>query len=290
MRTLRLLLGLNLLAVAVVVLVGLAPEQRAEPVSRFHLTHQIEGDDPLRVLWFGNSHTYVWDVPRLVVDLARASGQGAMEVEAVTEGGASLPMAMALPLAVEAMRKDWDVVILQEGSYITSFQPDQQRANIEAALAAFADPPRAILYQNWTYAGDRVPDRLKAFASNAGQPEWLLDRFEEAFDTPASERQAAFDRRFAELSRELGIETAFAGRAIWRGQEAGYRLISEDGNHLDPLGAALAAIVIYRQVFGVAPAKPDKWRIELDWTEFVALAEETAELEPRGGWRRAPKD
>ncbi|MEM9098952.1 MAG: hypothetical protein AAGC79_10555, partial [Pseudomonadota bacterium] len=250
MRAIRLLLGLSLLASATLVFGGwLQPNAPAsDGASRFHLVHGIEGDDPLRILWFGNSHTYVWNVPRLVVELARASGQGPLEIEAVTEGGASLPMAMALPVGIDALKKsDWDVVLLQEGSYIASFQPEQQRRNVQEALRALAKGPRVILYQNWTYAGDRVPDRLKLFAAQAGQPDWVLESFEQAFETPAAARQAELDRQFAMLSRELGVETAFAGRAIWQGQELGLPLISEDGNHLDQLGAVVAAIVIYRQ-------------------------------------------
>jgi len=76
----------------------------------------------LRVLFIGNSYTYVNDVPRTVAGLAGASGN-VLHYEQHTEGGWTLEMHWNSDITLKKIRKGgWDVVVLQEYSQRTSYE------------------------------------------------------------------------------------------------------------------------------------------------------------------------
>src|SRR6185369_8269312 len=76
---------------------------------------QAPAQKPLRILFIGNSLTYTGDVPGRVALLAGALGRKA-EVESITAPGYQLEDHWREGKAQAAIRKGWDVVILQQGS------------------------------------------------------------------------------------------------------------------------------------------------------------------------------
>src|SRR5688572_14241361 len=78
----------------------------------------------LRILFIGNSLTYTGDVPGRLEKLARAMGRRAV-VESVTAPGYSLEDHWRDGKAEAAIRKGWDVVVLQQGT--SSRQPDRSQ-------------------------------------------------------------------------------------------------------------------------------------------------------------------
>ena len=72
----------------------------------------------VRVLFLGNSYTYVNDLPTVFRDLARAGGQN-VETGMVANGGETLAQHAASPDSLGAIRgSGWQFVVLQEQSEI----------------------------------------------------------------------------------------------------------------------------------------------------------------------------
>ena len=73
--------------------------------------------EPFRVLFVGNSHTYVNDIPGLVSEMSRLGGTTEVLADSVTEGGKSLEYHWETGRAAEAIRDNWfDFVVLQDQS------------------------------------------------------------------------------------------------------------------------------------------------------------------------------
>src|SRR5687768_2936853 len=70
---------------------------------------------PTRILFIGNSLTTVSDIPARVAGLAKAMGREA-HVESVASNGYSLADHWQEGRALAAIRKGWDVVVLQQGT------------------------------------------------------------------------------------------------------------------------------------------------------------------------------
>lgn len=110
-----------------------------------------------RVLFIGNSHTYVNDLPGMLVSLARASGDTALRAAEVSFPNFGLEDHAAQGNAVKALsRSGWEFVVLQQG---TSALPESQVNLIfwseqfePFVRAAGAEP---VLYQIWPLASQR---------------------------------------------------------------------------------------------------------------------------------------
>src|SRR4030095_16902448 len=78
-----------------------------------------------KVLFIGNSYTYVNDLPLLVHDLALANGDTII-VDSSAPGGSTLEMHCTNATTISKIySQQWDYVILQEQSQLPSFQPSQ---------------------------------------------------------------------------------------------------------------------------------------------------------------------
>src|SRR5207253_8398187 len=84
--------------------------------------NQTEASGCTRLLFIGNSYTYVNDLPAMFADLARSGGHR-VEVGMVAEGGATLrDHAGSVATAAKLTSAKWDVVVLQEQSEIPSLE------------------------------------------------------------------------------------------------------------------------------------------------------------------------
>ncbi|MFI5225123.1 MAG: hypothetical protein ACHQ3P_00445 [Candidatus Limnocylindrales bacterium] len=198
------------------------------------------GGDPngcIRVLFIGNSYTYVNDLPGTFSHLA-ASGGRRVATDSVAVGGATL--ADALDSADRRQRMAsarWGFVVLQEQSQIPASPQLRQQDMFPAARtlaglveAAGAEP---VLFETWAHR-DGWPE---AGISSYGLMQAQVD---DAYDT---------------LSRELGVPEAPVGSAwsIVRGQDPGLALWVDDGVHPTPAGTYLAACVFYATIFHADP-------------------------------------
>jgi hypothetical protein len=109
----------------------------------------------VRVLFLGNSYTYVNDLPTVFRDLARSGGRN-VETSMVANGGETLAQHAASPDSLGAIRGSrWQFVVLQEQSEIPALASAWQtqmfppaEALVAAIRSAAATP---ILLETWAH-------------------------------------------------------------------------------------------------------------------------------------------
>ena len=181
---------------------------------------------PKRLLFFGNSHTAIHDVPGIVARLLRAGAGWDVETTVSADGllldarGSHRP---SLEL-IDSQR--WDVVVLQAQDYSSSGLYTYSTAGAEALVRrARATGARPILFAEWPRAGIEESARIVAtYAVISAHEPACLPPIPESFDEA---------RRLA----------------------PGLVLHEPDGNHASPTGAFLAALILYAAVAGADPAQ-----------------------------------
>ena len=197
----------------------------------------------LRVLFVGNSFTFRNSLPALVHELA-AGDPGAPPIFSVeyAAGGWSLHQANKDDGLDKLLREvHWDVVVLQEKSWLLS-QPEEQwrRETYPAARALHekiaATGARTVLFMTWGYVRG--------------------DRRDEPHDTFAA-MQARLADGYSKLGSELGAQVAPAGLAWAEAlrREPRLDLWAGDGQHPARLGSYLAACVFYAMLSGREPTR-----------------------------------
>jgi hypothetical protein len=187
----------------------------------------------LRVLFVGNSFTFRNSLPALVHELA-AGDPGAPPIFAVeyAAGGWSLHQANRDDGLDKLLRDvDWDVVVLQEKSWLLSLPEEQWRRETYPAAQALhekiaAAGARTVLFMTWGYVRG--------------------DRLHQPHDTYAA-MQARLADGYSKLGSELGAQVAPAGLAWAEAlrREPSLDLWAGDGQHPGRLGSYLAACVFY---------------------------------------------
>ena len=188
---------------------------------------------PMRVLFIGNSYTYVNDLPMVIADLAAAAHDARetrpFKPDVVLVGGSTLEAHLARPDALPAIaRGGWDAIVLQEQSTRPITDPDKMWRDVRTfADAAKKVNAKLVLYETWAReASPQLQDSLthvyhKA-ASNVG-----------ATLAPVGEVWAAF--RVQEGPISPGAHSV---------------LFFSDGSHPSPAGTYLAAAVMYETFYG----------------------------------------
>lgn len=185
----------------------------------------------LRILFIGNSYTYTNDLPKLVRELALASGAARrVDTEAVTAGGVSLKWHWEQGAARAAlMQKKWDYVVLQDFSTL----PLTDAAAVRQYMRLFDEQirqagARTVLYLTWARA-------------------------------TAPETQAELNRVYYGIGGELAARVAPVGPAwaIARELDPRLQLYENDNSHPTLAGSYLAAYVLQLTLFGKAPRMSD---------------------------------
>ena len=211
---------------------ALSPQIREELLSHARLVSRAAPPSgPVRshVLFVGNSHTFVNDLPACVSQI-----DPGLATFSVTAGGQTLAGHLRTGTALREIGSGrYDVVVLQEQSVTPLLSPDA----FESALAEFARASRAqrarpILYETWSRT---KPDDPAFAASGSAGPTDMAVRLEEEFSSATG---------------KFGVERARVGTAFssLQIQGRGEGLIAEDGSHATPAGTYLAALVIVRAI------------------------------------------
>jgi hypothetical protein len=197
----------------------------------------------LRVLFVGNSFTFRNSLPALVHELA-AGDSGATPIFSVeyAAGGWSLDQANKDDGLDRLLREvHWDVVVLQEKSWLLSLPEEQwRRATYPAARALHekiaAAGARTVLFMTWGYVRG--------------------DRRDQPHDTYAA-MQARLADGYSKLGAELGARVAPAGLAWAEAlrRDPSLDLWAGDGQHPGRLGSYLAACVFYAMLSRREPAQ-----------------------------------
>lgn len=176
----------------------------------------------IRILWIGNSYTYVNDLPALVTSLSRAANRLPLPVNtAVLEGGQTLKGAYNRADLAAVIARGWDVVVLQEQSTTPLTAPDTMRKYgtllAEAAKRAGA---RVLLFETWPEAGAATNAPLIRAAYEA------LARVTDGVLVPVGQGWSTLAAARPDLSLYL-----------------------EDGSHPSPTGTYLAACIFHNLLY-----------------------------------------
>lgn len=215
-------------------------------VAAFAMTGRLPGPGPCdaqegqpcsRVLFIGNSYTYVNDLPGMFTELAKAGGHR-VETGLAAEGGATLADQVNSPGTLDKLGSSrWDFVVLQEQSQIPSVEQVRRQQMYPAArsLARRIEDAgaRPILFMTW--------------AHRDGWPENGLPDYESM--------QVAIDDGYLGIARELGVPVAPVGYAwlLTHRQDPRLELWQPDGSHPSAQGSYLAACVFYAAMFHESP-------------------------------------
>jgi hypothetical protein len=178
-----------------------------------------------RILFIGNSLSGVNDLPAIVCRLAAAGGRRAV-CQSVVGDGYALEDHVADGRAPQRLEKErWSIVVLQQGPSAL----ESSRVNLRQWTAKFATSIRAAggrpaLYAVWP-ANDRAFD---------------FPRVSDSYRLAASDVDGLF------------FPAGDAWLAAWR-RDAALPLYAADHFHPTPAGSYLAALVIYRVIWGPLP-------------------------------------
>ena len=220
-------------------------------LARSLLAPTLRGDIPLarsdrpgmRVLFVGNSFTFKNSLPALVRDVA-AGDAGARPIFSVEYAAPGWSLHEAnkddgLGKLLHEVR--WDVVVLQEKSWVLSLPEEEWRSETYPAARDLHDKitaagARTVLFMTWGYVRG--------------------DRWHEPHDTYAAMQERLADG-YSNLGAELGAEVAPAGLAWAEAlrRDPSIHLWAGDGRHPGRLGSYLAACVFYAVLSGREPAR-----------------------------------
>jgi hypothetical protein len=193
----------------------------------------------VRVLFLGNSYTYVNDLPGTFARLAESGGRQ-VETAMVANGGETLDQhaASADSQASIASRR-WDFVVLQEQSDIPAVVASREYSMYPAVRRLVAS----------IVARGATPMFNMTAAHRDGLPDSGLAGYEAM--------QLAIDDGYGAIARELGVPIAPVGYAwfVVRRQHPEIGLWQDDGSHPSPAGTYLAACVFYAAIFRQSPER-----------------------------------
>ena len=197
------------------------------------------------ILFFGNSFTFMADVPGLVRDIATAKGRS-VSVKSVTEAGANWTNHLAQPVTEAALtERQWDWVVLQDRSnqYKNPWEHLQNAEKFYRRIRAHSPNAKILLYQTWAYGAtsadykkdDSTPEQMtegirKLYADSAKKIE-ALDEGRQVWVAPVGEAFALCVKTHPELN-----------------------LYEKDRKHANRRGSYLAALVIYATLFDDSPS------------------------------------
>jgi hypothetical protein len=189
-----------------------------------------------RILFLGNSYTYVNDLPSTFAQLAGSAGRP-VQVAMVANGGETLAQhAASAESRARINSQGWTYVVLQEQSDTPS---------TSAGSDAFMYPAARSLARNIEDAGS-VPMFFMTWAHKDGEPTAGLGY-------EGMQRQV--DAAYADIAGELHVPVAPVGFTwfIVRADHPEMALWSDDGSHPSTAGTYLAACVFYASIFKASP-------------------------------------
>ena len=193
--------------------------------------------DPTRVLFVGNSLTFVNDLPKVFAELAWTAGHS-VEVEMSAQGGQTLANHATSPSTLEKITdQSWNFVVLQEQSKIPAIAALRSEQMVPAVRLLDGkiteNGAGTVLFLTWA-GRDGLP--------GAGYEDYAA-------------MQAGIEAGYLEVAGEIGALVAPAGVAWQRALEGDPRLElwQRDGIHPSPEGTYLAACVFYATLLGQSP-------------------------------------
>lgn len=206
--------------------------------------HLLQAQKPTikKILFIGNSYTAVNDLPNWTKQLSESMGD-TFEFTAISPGGTTFQRHSTDPQVLDELASGaYDVVILQEQSQLPSFPPQQVEADCFPYAKDLVDAARAgkscvqiLFYMTW--------GRQNGDASNC------------AFWPPVctfAGMNELLRQNYITMAKDNLANVAPVG-SVWRdvrSSNSSIQLYQGDGSHPSITGTHLAAITIYRSLFG----------------------------------------
>lgn len=183
----------------------------------------------MKILFIGNSATYVHDIPETLARLATAAGFPT-ECARIVKGGWCLSQHAAEgSLALDEIGKGYDIAVLQDnGNCISSEEMREECIRSCGALADAAEKSGAKVYY---YV--RPP---------YGYEKWGFAPVDQCRE---------LDLLFSEIAEKTGAVCAYVNRAFAYAinNNSDIRLWGDDNAHTSPEGAYLAVCVIFAAIY-----------------------------------------
>jgi hypothetical protein len=189
-----------------------------------------------RVLFLGNSYTYVNDLPATFARLAQSAGRP-VQTGMIANGGETLAQHAASAESRDRINSQgWSYVVLQEQSDTPA---------TDSGRDDYMFPAARSLARNIEDAG-AVPMFFMTWAHRDGEPSAGL-----TYQT----MQQQIDAAYSGISGELHVPVAPVGFTwfIVRADHPELALWSDDGSHPSVAGTYLAACVFYASIFRESP-------------------------------------
>lgn len=200
----------------------------------------------LKVLFLGNSYTYVNNMPQIVANIALAMGD-TLTFESNSPGGQTFQGHNGDPVSTNKIKAGgWDYVVLQEQSQRPSF-PQAQVANdvypfakaLDALVDQYNSCGQTMFYMTW--------GRKNGDAGNC--PGWPPVCTYQGMDS-------LLQLRYMEMALDNKAEVSPVA-AVWRylrKNNPGIELYDADESHPSPAGSYAAAVCFYTAFFRKDPA------------------------------------
>ena len=197
-----------------------------------------------RVLFIGNSYTYVNDLPQLLWRVAESAGD-AVEYQSNTPGGCTFQQHCTNQSMNLIQQGGWDVVVLQEQSQLPSFPQSQVEVEVFPyaqqlvnAVYTFNPEGEAMFYMTWgrKYGDQQNAQFFPVLGTYEGMDSMLYERY-------------------LYMAREYDASVCPVGR-VWRflrTHHADIELYQEDGSHPSLAGSYAAACAFYTMIFRKSP-------------------------------------
>ena len=199
-----------------------------------------------KVLFLGNSYTYVNDLPSLIKNLAQADGK-ILDYDQNTPGGYSLEGHSTNSTSLDKIASsNWDFVVLQDQSQKPSFPPSQVETDVY---------PYAKILVDSIYSNNECTEPL--FFMTWGRQNGDQDNC--PYYTPLCTYEG-MQERLRESYLEMGVDNMASvspvGMAWQKTREITgdtINLYSSDESHPSIYGSYLAACVFYTSIFKASP-------------------------------------
>lgn len=190
--------------------------------------------EPTRVLFIGNSYTFVNDLPAMLEAVADGAGHPLL-TSMIAVGGATLADHVANPEVMTTLAEGWDLVVIQGQSVEPIVQTDvfvQGAVDLAAMIEVGTPDADLVLYETW--------------ARRAGDP--LLDEL----GMNAEQMQQALTAGYADAAQASMGTVAPVGQtwALALTDAPQIELFAADGSHPSPSGTYLASCVFFRAIAG----------------------------------------
>ena len=213
---------------------------------------QKKQGEPLRLLFIGNSATYVHELPQMLAQLAGEVGYK-LEVERLTPGGYTLTQHADASTehglrVLEKLREGFDVVFLQDNGNCVA-DTDHRNDCIEAC------------------------DTLIREIRRSGAIPWFYVRPPygyEAFGRDPRAQSMAFDELFSSIAERLDVNCAYVNRAFAKADESlPFDLWGADHGHTSEHGAYLAVCVFFASLFAKTATQLSPYEIPKADAQFL---------------------